>query len=218
MPPHKRAYHHGDLRAALLECAAQIIREQGIGFVSLREVARRLGVSHGAPAHHFKSKASLLTALAVQGYERLAETVIAELAASGTTDPRRQLETIGTGYVRFAVDNPEHFGMMFRRERLDESDVELMRASEVCFGLLVRTVHACELAGYLRGGVSETVSVAAWSMVHGLAALWIDGRLEDRVSERDPKALALALSHLLVGAVMPDPGPASQPGARRPRR
>ena len=116
----KRAYHHGDLRSALLDCARRIIHEEGIGKVSLREVARRLGVSHGAPAHHFKNKQALLTALAVQGYERLAETVIAELSASGTSDPRRQLEVIGRAYVRFAVENPDHFGMMFEQVRLDD--------------------------------------------------------------------------------------------------
>jgi AcrR family transcriptional regulator len=189
------------LRSALIDCARRIIHEEGIGQVSLREVARRLGVSHGAPAHHFKSKASLLTALAVQGYERLAETVIAELAASGTPDPRRQLEVIGRAYVRFAVENPEHFGMMFRRERLDEADVDLMRASETCYGLLVRTVHACKKAGYLTKD-PETAAVAAWSLVHGLASLWIDGRLEDRVGERDPNALAESVSRLFVDALM----------------
>ncbi len=198
----KRAYHHGDLRSALLECARRIIHEEGIAKVSLREVARRLGVSHGAPAHHFKSKASLVTALAVQGYERLAETVIAELASSGTADPRRQLETIGRGYVRFAVENPDHFGMMFRREHLDEKDVELMRASETCYGLLVRTVHACKKAGLLGRRSPESVAVAAWALVHGLAALWIDGRLEDRSTVRDPNILAEMVCRLFVDALM----------------
>jgi AcrR family transcriptional regulator len=198
----KRAYHHGDLRSALLDCARRIIHEEGIGQVSLREVARRLGVSHGAPAHHFKNKQALLTALAVQGYERLAETLIGELSASGTKDPRRQLEVIGRAYVRFAVENPDHFGMMFELASLDEKDVDLMRASETCYGVLVRTVHACKKAGYLGTRSPETMAVAAWSLVHGLAKLWNDGRLDDRVSVRDASVMAEMVCRLFVDGLM----------------
>jgi AcrR family transcriptional regulator len=201
----KRAYHHGDLRSALLDCARRIIHEEGIDQVSLREVARRLGVSHGAPAHHFKNKKALLTALAVQGYERLAETVIAELSAAPgkrTKDPRRQLEVIGRAYVRFAVENPDHFSMMFEQVRLDEKDVDLMRASETCYGLLVRTVHACKKAGYLGARSPETTAVAAWSLVHGLAKLWNDGRLDDRVSVRDASVMAESVCRLFVDGLM----------------
>ena len=107
-------YHHGDLPAALLAAVQSAVADVGVSGVSLRDVARRSGVSHSAPAHHFGSKAGLLTAFATAGYQLLAESVIAEVAACHPADGPAELAAIGRGYVRFALGHPAHFEVMFR--------------------------------------------------------------------------------------------------------
>lgn len=202
------AYHHGDLPAALLAAVESAVADCGISGVSLRDVARRAGVSHSAPAHHFGSKAGLLTAFATAGYQLLAESVIKEIAAADTADGAAELAAIGRGYVRFAVGHPAHFEVMFRLDSLDSGNAEFVAASEAAYGLLTATVERCRAAGRLHARSPEVVAVSAWSLVHGLSALWISGRLPERIAEQDPRRLAAAVSELFVEAVLP-PGPAA---------
>ena len=197
------AYHHGDLPAALLAAVESAVRDGGVSGVSLRDVARRAGVSHGAPAHHFGSKAGLLTAFATAGYHLLAESVIKEVAASEAASGAAELAAIGRGYVRFAVGHPAHFEVMFRLDALSPGDAEFAAASEAAYGLLTATVGRCRAEGRLHGRSPEVVAVSAWSLVHGLSALWISGRLADRITEQDPQRLAAAVSDLFVQAILP---------------
>jgi AcrR family transcriptional regulator len=191
-----------DLRAVLLRCVGELVRKRGVGFVSLREVARRARVSHGAPAKHFRNKAGMLTAFATQGYALLAATVASEMAGAAARDPREQLAAVGRGYVRFAVQRRAHFEIMFRLDWLDRDDEAFVAAGEAAYGLLSATVAACEEAGLLAGRSPEIVAVAAWSIVHGLAALWIGGRLQGRLSLDDPNAAAAEVSRLFVESVV----------------
>jgi AcrR family transcriptional regulator len=200
-------YHHGDLPAALLEAVDRAITDRGVTGVSLRDVARRARVSHGAPAHHFRNKAGLLTAFATAGYQLLAESVIAAVAESGAADGAAELAAIGRGYVRFAVGHPAHFEVMFRLDALNPDDPEFVAAGEAAYGLLTATIDRCRAAGRLHGRSPEVVAVSAWSMVHGLSALWISGRLAERITEQDPERLAAAVSDLFVDAVLPPPEP-----------
>jgi AcrR family transcriptional regulator len=197
------AYHHGDLPAALLAAVESAIADSGVSGVSLRDVARRAGVSHSAPAHHFGSKAGLLTAFAAARYQLLAESVIKEVAASDAADGAAELAATGRGYVRFAVGHPAHFEVMFRLDALDPGNAEFAAASEAAYGLLTATVERCRAAGRLHGRPPEVVAVSAWSLVHGLSALWISGRLSERIAEQDPQRLAAAVSDLFVEAVLP---------------
>jgi AcrR family transcriptional regulator len=191
-----------DLPAALLEAVDDAVRSGGASALSLRDVARRAGVSHAAPAHHFGSKSGLLTAFAAQGYRRLAESVLAEMGASMPADGPATLAAIGRGYVRFAVGEPAQFDVMFRVDALDEVAPELVAATDAAFGLLTGTIEQCRLEGWLRGRDPVLVAVAAWSVAHGLAALWISGRLVDRIGARDADELAAAVSELFVEAVL----------------
>jgi AcrR family transcriptional regulator len=202
------AYHHGDLPAALFAAVESAVADGGVSGVSLRDVARRAGVSHSAPAHHFGSKAGLLTAFATAGYQLLAESVIGEIAASdaGDGDGAAELAAIGRGYVRFAVGHPAHFEVMFRLDALDPGNADFAAASEAAYGLLTATIERCRAAGRLHGRSPEVVAVSAWSMVHGLAALWISGRLSERITEQDPQRLAAAVSTLFTETVLPPPG------------
>jgi len=203
------AYHHGDLPAALLAAVESAIADSGVSGVSLRDVARRAGVSHSAPAHHFGSKAGLLTAFAAAGYQLLAESVIKEVAASDAADGAAELAAIGRGYVRFAVGHPAHFEVMFRLDALDPGNAEFAAASEAAYRLLTATVERCRAAGRLHGRPPEVVAVSAWSLVHGLSALWISGRLSERIAEQDPQRLAAAVSDLFAEAVLPPPARAA---------
>src|SRR5262245_54529783 len=183
----KASYHHGDLRAALLAAVAEIIRERGAGEVSLREAARRAQVSHGAPAHHFGNKAGLLTAFAAQGFERLGAAIEAEVARARSADAAGLLAAAGRGYVRFALANPEHFSIMFRRSELDQRDPALTAAGDRAHARLTTAIQRCVSEGVLRRADVEAATAAAWSLAHGFAVLWIDGRLRSRGAGPDPE-------------------------------
>jgi AcrR family transcriptional regulator len=144
-------YHHGDLPAALLAAVEGAVADGGVSGVSLRDVARRAGVSHSAPACHFGSKAGLLTAFATAGYQLLAESVIKEVAAADAGDGAAELAAIGRGYVRFAVGHPAHFEVMFRLDALDPSNAGFIAASEAAYGLLTATVERCRAGGPCTG-------------------------------------------------------------------
>ncbi len=197
----RREYHHGDLRTALLDSVGRIVRESGPAFVSIREVARRARVSHAAPSHHFRNKSGLLTAFAAQGFDRLADTVGATIAASRASTPRAVLAAMGRAYVRFAIENPEHFAIMFRVELLDESDPELARASDRSYDALIATTRAAADEGSLIGDPS-VAAAAAWSLAHGLSTLWLGGRLQTRTGSTDPDQLADAVTQMFATAIM----------------
>jgi AcrR family transcriptional regulator len=196
-----RTYHHGDLPSAVLTEVRRIIREQGVSVVSIREVARRARVSHAAPAHHFGNKAGLLTAFAIQGYDLLADTVKADIDAAGVTTPPDVLAVMGQAYVRFALENPEHFGVMFPGELVNQRDPEYVRATNRCYAPLMEVVTR----GGQRGELSAApviVATAAWALVHGLASLWLSGRIQARTGETDAVALARSVTDLFVSRVV----------------
>ena len=167
----QHGYHHGNLRNALIEEVLAIVSQEGLHEVALREVARRAGVSHAALYHHFKDKAALLAAVAEQGFRKMHEEMMAQAARVGE-DPWAQLEAIGVGYVHFATRSPSHFRVMFTPEI--ESSPEVRQAGHATFALLAK--------GLGRIGVppkeAKIAAVAAWSLMHGLAVLWIDEQLE----------------------------------------
>ena len=176
----KTGYHHGDLRSAMLAAAADQIAADGIDAISLRALARRAGVSHAAPAHHFGDRAGLLTALAAEGYELLA------VELETTADAR----AAAVAYIRFALRYPGHFDVMFRHRLLRTDDPALAAA---------RTRSGAALRANVVDGQLETadtdqraVQLAAWSLVHGFATLWREGALADSplASSTDPETAA----------------------------
>ena len=197
----RRSYHHGDLRSSLLDKVGRIIRERGVGELSIRAVARRARVSHGAPAHHFGNRSGLLTAFATQGYHRLAATVAETIAADGGTTPPRLLAAMGRAYVQFAVENPEHFGVMFPGTLLVTDDPDYMAATDRCFVPLIEIVKRAAREGYVDDD-PMLVAASAWSLVHGLASLWLSGRVQARTGVSDAAALADAVTRLFVNRVL----------------
>jgi AcrR family transcriptional regulator len=183
-----RPYHHGDLPRVLLDAAIQAIAEVGPGAVSLRDLARRAGVSHAAPAYHFGDKAGLLTAVAADGFRRLAATLGDTYQATGSF-----LE-VGVAYVRFAVTHRAHFEVMFRPELYRTDDPELVRAREQARALLYPP--AAEAANTPDSGGDMRAGVAAWSLVHGLATLWLNHNLPPQLGD-DPEQITRDVAHYL---------------------
>ncbi|MDJ0665364.1 MAG: TetR/AcrR family transcriptional regulator [Acidimicrobiia bacterium] len=175
-------YHHGDLRNALLEAVGEIIQERGIGAVSLREAARRAGVSHSAPAHHFGDKRGMLTAFAGRGFEEFGQRM--QVAADEVAEEgfQAQLGAIGIEYLRFAVERRPYFEVMFRSEMHDNTDPDLKTISHDSFGVLMSVVEAMG-PEELGGAEPMHVAMGAWSTVHGLATLWLDGALSQFTDE-----------------------------------
>ncbi|MCX5071538.1 TetR/AcrR family transcriptional regulator [Streptomyces sp. NBC_00513] len=162
-------YHHGDLRRAVISAALQVIRDDGVAAISLRDLARRAQVSHAAPAHHFRDKAGLLTAIATEGFDLLADSL-----TSVPTDTARKLREMGARYVEFAVGHPAHFEVMFRPQLLHGEDPELAAAKERASRALRSGIE--ELPAEKRPDAGRA-GLAAWSLAHGFAALQLSGSL-----------------------------------------
>lgn len=162
-------YHHGDLRRAVISAALQVIRDDGVAAISLRDLARRAQVSHAAPAHHFRDKAGLLTAIAAEGFDLLADDL-----TSVPSDSARKLREMGAKYVEFAVGHPAHFEVMFRPRLLHGDDPELAAAKERSSRALRAGIE--ELPAEKRPD-AQRAGLAAWSLAHGFAALQLSGSL-----------------------------------------
>ena len=181
-------YHHGDLRRALLDTALEAIREHGPAAVSLREVARRAGVSHAAPTHHFRDKAGLLTALAVEGWSLLADT-LRDAAAED-----RGFAELGVSYVLFATSHPAHFAVMRAPGLARGDDAELMAAMERAGAQLRAGVERFESR---TARDRDVTALTAWSLVHGLAALILEGAVTTEPGT-DVATLARAVTQRLA--------------------
>lgn len=165
-----RPYHHGALRGALLDEALELIRELGPEGFTLRELARRLGVSHAAPYRHFVDRGALLTAVAALGCDELRAAIRAGLEAAGP-DLRARFLAGGYAYVRFALDRPAHFKTMFESPEVDTGDPMYMEATARCRGILIEFIGDGQRKGLLVEGDPEEMATPVWAMHHGLASL-----------------------------------------------
>jgi AcrR family transcriptional regulator len=192
-------YHHGNLRQVLLEEAAEAIRERGVDRLSLRELARRAGVSHGAPARHFPDKASLLTALATDALERFQVALLGGMAEAGESALDRH-RAIGMGYIRFAVESPAYFRLLTSRPYLFEPDAEFHAAYQRLFETIREATVAAQQEGWAVGSDPDDLLLASWSVVHGFAMLWVEGGIQDYFGPIDPEAAASAVIDIVHAA------------------
>jgi len=198
-------YHHGALRATLLDAAEAILDREGISALTLRAAAREAGVSHAAPSHHFGDLTGLLTDLAALGFVRLRAHLQAEIDLAGL-DRRARLIALGRGYVKFARSCPGLFQLMFRSERLDWSSPPLLVAGEAAFELLTEDQPGAKRTSASHGFQNLVVAMSRWSLVHGLSTLLIDGRLgafADKVPGADIEVL---IEQVLINLALQEPG------------
>ena len=194
----KKSYHHGDLRRALIEAALRVIREDGIRGLTLRETARRAGVSHAAPAHHFKDLSGLLAAVAQRGFEDLYAAMTAAVEAEDSNDPLARFQTVGMAYVAFAAADPACIKAMFHPLLADRSAYpSLEAASRRPFDLLLASVAGCQESGQLKSMDTRVAALFAWCTVHGLSILFSDGHVEGKGFAGDWEALSADMTELV---------------------
>jgi len=193
-----KSYHHGDLRRALIDAALTMVIEEGAWNFTLREVARRARVSHAAPYNHFEDKAALLAEVAALGFQSLTRAM--EAAAHGQSRSARQaFAGIGAAYVRFGVEHPAHYRLMFGAELADkERYPALQEASDAAFAVLTGVLERGQATGHVRRDPVLDQALAAWSLVHGLTTLLIDQRASflgasTRQAERHAHLAVMAL-------------------------
>jgi len=196
-----RAYHHGDLRTALLAAARNIVEEQGADAFTLREAARRAGVSHGAPAHHFGDKTGLLTALAVEVLAERVEQAEAARAAAGP-EPLDQLKACGLAHIDFLISHPLLERLCWQDNLIDRADPALQEVLQRMTAGLIETMSAATGKALIPDKEANPSTLLAISVVHGFAQI-VNERiilLDAPAQERHARALAMADEMLdLVG-------------------
>lgn len=198
--PKASSYHHGNLRRELLRAAEQELQAKGLKAFSLRSVARRAGVSHNAPAHHFADVQGLLTGLAAVGFERLVMVQSEQMAMAPDSDPE-QFMALGLGYIKFATQYPALFKLMYSSTIPDRKDPVLAAAMRETLDGLRRISPATQSP---KGDIAPEdfkSILAAWSMVHGFAELINSGLIEGVLSATGQSQEELAkdvLSRLVI--------------------
>ena len=189
----KKPYHHGDLRDALLLAAEQTLADLPLEQVSLREIARRAGVSHAAPKHHFSSLGQLLGEVAARGFDRFVAELDAAANRASDQSPNSRMLAMARAYLRFAIANPAVYGLMFgKRENIVDTTPHLSNANFAAWMQLEQQVAA--IVGPQR---AKYAAVTVWSMVHGMAMLRLDRKLPPHI---DPDiALETVTRTLLAG-------------------
>jgi AcrR family transcriptional regulator len=192
MPASKTTYHHGDLQAACVSAAMELLEESGETALSLRGVARRAGVSPAAPYRHYADREALVSAVAALGYRELAERLAAAHPSPATPE---QLTSVAVAYVRFALERPALFRIMFG-ESCDRDNDERMAATAAV------TLYLREIVGRVFPEADiEAMATATWALVHGLAFLHLDGKLDASTPSAVAERVAAAI-HALLGATV----------------
>jgi AcrR family transcriptional regulator len=197
--PKRDTYHHGGLREALMSAALVAIERDGIASVSLRELARDLGVSHGAPAHHFQDRTGLFTALAAAGFDRLREQMEQAVAVAADT-PAAKLSATGRAYVLFAAENRGYFEVMFHPGLLRPGDAAFEASRDKASHVLQEAIAAVRAGGRASSRKRKTKGgdrkpgpdvewLKAWSVAHGLASLWLTGNIPPALAPDGIEAL-----------------------------
>ncbi|MGY2093350.1 TetR/AcrR family transcriptional regulator [Nocardia gipuzkoensis] len=198
----RSTYHHGALRDALLAACIKLIEEEGIGTVSLRQVARAAGVTASAPYHHFSDRADLLAALSTQGFEILGANLATARASVPAGSPVRALTVMAEAYLTFAREYPSHFRLMFRPE-LSQPDrhPDLRAAGDAAFDVLAEATADCVRSGILTEVDANTLAVGWWSLCHGLASISLEGMLDKKVANFQRNGRATTVQTLTIQVV-----------------
>ncbi|NTA13968.1 TetR/AcrR family transcriptional regulator [Agrobacterium tumefaciens] len=195
-PRPERPYHHGDLRQAIIATALETMRAERNWQFTLREIARRAGVSHAAPYKHFADKGALLAALATIGFEHLRSDLIQAQSGAGE-EPSKGLRPMALAYVDFAIDNPALYRLMFGAESSDQRDVHLTENAIGLFETVMDVLDRGQSEGAFRQRPVRDLATACWALLHGIAMLQIDGLLQPEKVGLEP--LEAAFRTLMEG-------------------
>jgi AcrR family transcriptional regulator len=211
----RRTYHHGDLHRALVSAATDLLAAHGPDGVTLRGAARAAGVSQAAPYRHFDSKEALLAAVAAEGFQALGRALAAAPAAE-RGDPVHRLRTLAVCYIRFVIEFPAYYRLMWAPVPRGSAHPQLGAAASTAGEALFDAVRACERAGRIPAGRTGEFVFVGWSLLHGVAGLILDEQLPRSVRETiPPETLArTAIDVLLEGLLRRRPARRSAPAAR----
>lgn len=195
-----RAYHHGDLKAALLTAARGIVEEQGVDAFTLREAARRAGVSHGAPAHHFGDKTGLLTLLAADVMNERIDQVAAAKRAAGA-EPLDQLKACGMAHIEFLISHPHLESLCWRDNSINRADPALVDAQHRMAAELIETMSAVTGTALMPDKEANPSTLLAISVVHGFAQMVNERVILREVAGRERREQALAMASEMLDLV-----------------
>jgi AcrR family transcriptional regulator len=206
-PPAPKPYHHGDLRRVLIDAALQLAEEGGAAAVSVREAARRAGVSPGAPFRHFESRDALMTAAAWEAQSRFRAEIETALAQVPVDDPLGRFRSFGLAYLRWAMRNPAHFEIISSGRYFDhDSAADLSRDNAELIALAERMLADAFAAGALRTSELKPVLIAGRALVYGFARMNIDGHFPRwGVAEAEAECTAEAILDLFIDGVAKRP-------------
>ncbi len=202
-----RTYYDGDLRADLVAAAARSVAVSGAAGLSLRELARQLGVSHAAPKNHFRDKRALLTAVATEAHRMLLPALRSAVDAPGASDALDQLVTAARAYLAFAREHSAWFAVMWEEDLQDRDDPDLVRASFDNFAVIIELSERLIGAGRAAGDPAS-VATLVWSLVHGFADLSRSGALDDErelTTEAREEAFLTQMRALFARTLLPHP-------------
>jgi AcrR family transcriptional regulator len=207
--PQPKPYHHGDLRRALIEAGFQLVGERGVEHLSMREAARRAGVSPAAPFRHFESREALMTAVALEAQRRFRSEIDSALQETPPGDPLARVRAFGIAYLRWAMRNPAHFEIISTGRLFDyDKSADLVRDNAEVIGMFERTLKEAFALGQLRVAELDRVQIAARALVYGFARMNIDGHFPRwGVAAGEAEATAEAVVDLFIDGI-----------ARRPRK
>lgn len=202
-------------RDRLLEAARRVLAEDGLEGLTLRAIARRAGVSHGAPLRHFPTLASLLAAVAAEGFDHLVAAIDAALAradagaaaAGRPLTATQRLAVAGDTYIEVALADPGVFAVTFRPERCDVADAAYQEAGRRSFGQLVDLVVAAQAEGWHPEEPPASVAAVLWATVHGTAELLLHGALANALTPDELAAMRATTQRLTFGAAFPGAAP-----------
>lgn len=210
-------YHHGNLRKVLLDRAAALIAEEGIEALSLRALARDIGVSHAAPARHFRDKTDLLRALATEGSHRLLDYVLAAANAAGT-DPLVRYNALGQAYVRFSLEFPAYYRTITHPEVAAHADDDLMQSRRRWHELVAEAAREAQAAGWLPDEDVEDIVIYSTATVRGVAAMLADPMQSSMPKKQDLDAFIERMVRLIIDPDAPQKSRNGSGGNKRKRK
>jgi AcrR family transcriptional regulator len=177
----KNQYHHGNFKHAIIEAAIEIIQNEGIKMLSLRNVSREIGVSHSALYRHYKNKEGLIVSLALNGFQQLTQ-IMDKSIEKFPDDPQAQLKEIGKKHIGFAVNNSIYYRLMFGDYITNKTEYpDLFKAYDVCFGKLIEVLMQCTNGNNNKKGSYRITAISIWSLLHGYSSLIIDNKKDKHV-------------------------------------